>query len=225
MKTLAIQFDNTHNSVEDLERVYDFVRQVFRSLPPRELLTTSLSDLASYHWWYDANFTDSSDGWHSGPSLMVGEDYFLAQAEGTTFRFTTPTSRRVITIRLRKGGAYILDLKLEFPGGSIHAARQIWDDLLFEQIIPSIFTVEVEGKIQTYYGDVVRSLKPFQLVPRDENYRGEGFDVEYCLSSEAILASGLSPMQYPDEYERRVLAQASTHVEGRSPLRERPPRR
>jgi hypothetical protein len=222
MKTLAISFDCGHSSTEELVQVYGFLRQVFCSLPPLHYLAQIEQDNGeAYRAWYASHFTDSSDGWNSGPSLMIGEDFFVPSSEGTTFQLTTPTSGRIIRLRLRKGGASILELSIEFPGGSVHAARKLWDEILFAKIRPFTFRVMEGEQIWTYYGEVAASLKPLQLQPWENSYQGEGLDIEYCLSVAATLAKGLNPMDYPWEYEYRVLAQQA-HGKGKEKGERRP---
>ena len=101
------------NNFEKAPLLYGAAWNVFKSLPPIELLTQF--DRAMYDAWYASRFTDSSDGWSSGPALY--------KDTGNSFVLETPTSSRIIKVQVVEGK--IWNCEILFPSGSIQAAGDI----------------------------------------------------------------------------------------------------
>jgi len=102
-----------YNNFEKAPLLYQAAWSVFKSLPPIELLTQF--DRATYDAWYASRFTDSSDGWSSGPALY--------KDTGNSFVLETPTSSRIIKVQVVEGK--IWNCEILFPSGSIQAAGDI----------------------------------------------------------------------------------------------------
>jgi len=102
-----------YNNFEKAPLLYQAAWSVFKSLPPIELLTQF--DRAMYDAWYASRFTDSSDGWSSGPALY--------KDTGNSFVLETPTSSRIIKVQVVEGK--IWNCEILFPSGSIQAAGDI----------------------------------------------------------------------------------------------------
>lgn len=123
-ETKIIMAIDCYNDFEQSPILYNAAWKVFRSLPPLELLQNF--NQQSYDEWYASRFTDTADGWHSGPDLL--------KSDHDSFILVTPTSSRLIFVEFLDGKLWTC--KIQFPGGSVNAACLVMEDVLTHSAIP-----------------------------------------------------------------------------------------
>ena len=94
--------------------LYHAAWHVFLSLPPLMLLEEYEKE--RYNTWYQANFTDTADGWNSGASLLMSDN-------AQVFSLKTPTSGRIIQGEIDQHT--LRSCIVRFPTGSVQAASEI----------------------------------------------------------------------------------------------------
>jgi hypothetical protein len=128
-------------SNENAERFYEALQYTFRSLPPASILIDYTQE--SYDHWYneERGFTDDSNGWNSGPSLLMSHSTAYG-SEMKSFHLITPTSDRIIKIAVYQNRIY--DATIIFPQTSMSAAANV---LLAYKVLEEKYVSEERGTI------------------------------------------------------------------------------